>query len=83
MLGDTAFNLYSQEHEHILQEDRLSMKKNFNYIRLCVGTGILISSSALVKLKEKKLFIEMWVPFDPQASLVNYFCVYLFSVVGK
>lgn len=83
ILYSKSFNSYGQEHEHIIQEDVISMKKNFNYIRLCLGTGILISSSALVKLKERRLFIEMWVPFDPKANLFNYFTVYFFSVIGK
>lgn len=83
MLNSKSFNSYGQQHEHIIQEDAVSMEKNINYIRLCLGTAILISSSALVKLKERRLFIEMWVPFDPKANLFSYFTVYLFSVIGK
>lgn len=83
ILDSPAFNSYTKEHEHIIEEDTASLRKNFNYIRLCIITAIMISSSPLANLKEKRLFIDMWVPFDIHANLANYFSVYLFSVVGK
>lgn len=84
VLCSKAFSSYVQpEHADIIQEGVITTKKTFNYIRLCLFTVALITSSPLINLREKPWLVEMWIPIDIKANCFNYFVVYLYTIIGK
>lgn len=84
VLCSKAFSSYAQpEHADIIQEGAITTKKTFNYIRLCLFTVALITSSPLIHLSEKPWLVEMWIPIDIKANWFNYFVVYFYTIIGK
>lgn len=79
-----SFSSYIQpEHYFIVQDGAKSTNKAFNYISLCLVTGILMTSSPLLNIKEKPWLVEMWLPIDIKASWLNYITVYVYTLIGK
>lgn len=79
-----SFSSYIQlEHKYIIQEGDSSTRRVFNYISLCLITGVLMTSSPLINLRDKPWLVEMWIPIDIKANWLNYFGVYLYTLIGK
>lgn len=76
------FNSYTEKQECIIREATALTNRIYNYVYLVLVTLALLTLPSLTHLEERKLFMEMWFPFDPKANLIKYCSTYLFSVTG-
>lgn len=82
ILDCRIFNSYTEKHKFIIQEATALTKRIYNYVYLVLVTLAVLTLPSVTHLEERRLFMEMWYPFDPKANLIKYTSTYLFSVAG-
>lgn len=83
LLESEVFNSYNRDHITLIQDGALVIKRISHYITLCFVTALLMAATPVVYWKERRLFVDMWFPFDPTANWFYYLSAHTFSSIGK
>lgn len=83
ILDSEYFKSYTQDHLGIIEEGAAVIRKSSHYITLCFFTVLMIAASPIAYWKERQLFADMWLPFDPKNNWHYYVLAHIYSTAGK